>query len=125
LRLKEGGEMKAIVLNLMRWVALLVFLSAFSRLASAQSGTVSSPGGKLFNAKCTMCHGLDGAGKTMMGEKLKIPDLRSEDVQKQSDAQLKEVITNGKAKMPAFKGKLMPEQVGQLVVEIRDLSKTK
>jgi hypothetical protein len=51
------------------------------------------------------------AGKTMLGRKLKIPNLRSEEVQKQTDTQLKEVITNGKAKMPAYKGKLTPQQI--------------
>jgi cytochrome c6 len=117
--------MKAVVPNLMRLTALAVCLTVFSGLAPAQSGAVSSPGEKLFNAKCTMCHGPDGAGKTMMGEKLKAPDLRSEEVQKQTNAQLTEVITNGKAKMPAFKGKLTPEQVGQLVIEIRDLGKSR
>ncbi len=116
--------MKAMIRNLMGWVGLLVFVSAFSALASAQ-GMASSPGATLFKSKCAMCHGPDGAGKTMMGERLKVPDLRSEEVQKQTDAQLTEAIDAGKGKMPAYKGKLTPEQVGQLVAEIRDMGKTK
>jgi mono/diheme cytochrome c family protein len=43
-------------------------------------------GESLFKGKCAMCHGADGAGKTMMGEKLKIPDLHSFDVQKKPDS---------------------------------------
>src|SRR5437016_1882289 len=50
----------------------------------------------LFKSKCAMCHGPDGAGKTMMGEKLKIPDLQSADVQKKTDADLKAIIAKGK-----------------------------
>lgn len=55
----------------------------------------------LFKSKCAMCHGPDGAGKTVMGEKLKILALQSADVQKKSDTDLKIIITKGKDKMPA------------------------
>jgi len=77
----------------------------------------------LFKSKCAMCHGPDGAGKTMMGEKLKIPDLQSADVQKKSDADLKTVITKGKDKMPAYETKLSKDQIDKLTGFIRDLAK--
>jgi cytochrome c6 len=77
----------------------------------------------LFKSKCAMCHGPDGAGKTMMGEKLKIPDLHSADVQKKSDANLKAVISKGKDKMPGYETKLTKEQIDSLVACIRDLAK--
>lgn len=77
----------------------------------------------LFKGKCGMCHGPDGAGKTMMGEKLKIPDLQSADVQKKSDADLKAIIIKGKNKMPGYETKLSKEQVDRLVAHIRDLAK--
>jgi mono/diheme cytochrome c family protein len=76
-----------------------------------------------FKGKCAMCHGPDGAGKTMMGEKLKIPDLRSADVQKKSDADLKAVIAKGKDKMPGYETKVTKEQIDALVAYIRDLAK--
>jgi cytochrome c len=78
---------------------------------------------KVFQDKCTPCHGLDGAGKTTMGMMLKIPDLRSDDVQKQTDADLNRIITKGKNKMPAFDGKLKKEQIEKLVGYIRELGK--
>ena len=77
----------------------------------------------LFKSKCAMCHGPDGAGKTMMGEKLKIPDLQSADVQKKSDADLKTIIIKGKDKMPEYGTKLSKEQIDCLVKYIRDLAK--
>ena len=80
-------------------------------------------GGSLFKGKCAMCHGPDGAGKTAMGEKLKIPDLQSADVQKKSDADLKAVINKGKEKMPAYETKLSKEQIDNLVAYIRELAK--
>jgi mono/diheme cytochrome c family protein len=80
-------------------------------------------GENLFKGKCGMCHGPDGAGKTMMGEKLKISDLRSADVQKKTDADLKAIIIKGKDKMPAYETKLNKEQIDKLVAHIRDLAK--
>jgi cytochrome c6 len=80
-------------------------------------------GESLFKAKCAMCHGPDGAGKTVMGQKLKIPDLHSAEVQKKTDAELTQIITKGKDKMPAYEGKLTGEQIGKLVGFIREAGK--
>ena len=80
-------------------------------------------GESLFKAKCAMCHGPDGVGKTTMGQTLKIPDLHSEDVQKLSDADLTQIVTKGKNKMPAYEAKLSKEQIAQLVGFVRDLAK--
>ncbi|HTQ96418.1 MAG TPA: cytochrome c, partial [Candidatus Acidoferrum sp.] len=52
-----------------------------------------------FKSKCAPCHGADAKGKDAMGTR----DLSSEEVQKQSDADLSTIITSGKNKMPAFK----------------------
>jgi mono/diheme cytochrome c family protein len=86
-------------------------------------GRAEDTGESLFKGKCAMCHGPDGAGKTMMGEKLKIPNLQSADVQKKSDADLKTIITKGKDKMPEYGTKLSKEQIDALVKYIRDLAK--
>lgn len=90
----------------------------FSPSAGAQE-----TGESLFKGKCAMCHGPDGAAKTIMGEKLKIPDLHSADVQKKSDADLKSIITKGKDKMPGYETKLSKEQIDKLIAFIRDLAK--
>lgn len=61
-----------------------------------------------------------------MGKQLGVTDLRSDDVQKQTDAQLTESITNGKGKkMPAYKGKITDDQIKGLVGYIRELAKKK
>jgi len=80
-------------------------------------------GESVFKSKCAMCHGADGAAKTTMGEKLKIPDLHSADVQKMSDADLKTIIGKGKDKMPGYETKLSKEQIDLLVAFIRNLGK--
>jgi cytochrome c6 len=76
-----------------------------------------------FKAKCAACHGATGAGDTAMGKNMKIRDLASADVQAQTDAQLNDIITKGKNKMPAYDGKLSKDQISDLVKYIRSLKK--
>ncbi|HLV94219.1 MAG TPA: cytochrome c [Candidatus Acidoferrales bacterium] len=83
--------------------------------AHAQSG------GALFKAKCAPCHGPDGKGDTSMGKMLKVRDLSSAGVQKQTNAELTAVIEDGKGKMPAYKGKLSGGEIKELVSFIRSL----
>jgi mono/diheme cytochrome c family protein len=95
-------------------------------IASAASVMAQNASAKdLFVSKCAMCHGPDGSAQTTMGKNLKIRDFHSADVQKQSDADLKTVITKGKGKMPAFEGKLTGEQIDQLVGYLRGIGKQK
>jgi len=85
--------------------------------------TFADTGADLFKAKCAACHGASGAGDTTMGKNLKLRDMGSADVQKQSDDELATIITKGKGKMPAYDGKLTKEQVNELVKYIRTLKK--
>jgi cytochrome c553 len=108
----ERKEMKPIL----SWILLLGLLVSVNCLAD------STDSAALFKSKCAMCHGPDGTASTTMGKSLAIKSYKSPDVQKQSDADLKNTITNGKGKMPSYKT-LTPEQVDGLVKYIRDLSK--
>ena len=108
----KSATCKNLALFAVTLVTLILPLASF-----ADEGT------DLFKSKCAMCHGPDGAGKTMMGEKLKIPALQSADVQKKSDADIKTIITRGKDKMPAYEAKLSKEQIEKLAGFIRDLAK--
>ncbi|MGA8036839.1 MAG: cytochrome c [Candidatus Acidiferrales bacterium] len=76
-----------------------------------------------FKTKCAVCHGADGSGDTPVGKGMKLHDLRSADVQKQTDAELTAIITNGKGGMPAYKDKLSSDQIKQLVAFIRQMAK--
>lgn len=98
---------------------VLLTLTLIPTLSFAQAGEVT------FKAKCAMCHGPDGSGKTTMGQKLGIRDLRSPEVQKQTDAELAQIVTKGKNKMPAYDGKLTKEQIDQVVALVRELGKKK
>jgi cytochrome c6 len=104
-------------------LALAILIPATVGFVVADSVAQTSPSGDLFKGKCASCHGPDGSGKTTMGTMLKIRDLRSDDVQKQTDAELNSIIAKGKNKMPAFDAKLKKEQIEQLVGFIRQLGK--
>jgi mono/diheme cytochrome c family protein len=103
--------------NLLRaFLAVLTFALVFSTWTFAD-------GGADFKAKCAMCHGADGKGDTAMGKKFGLKDMGSAEVQSKSDADLTGIITNGKDKMPSYKGKLTDAQIGDVVKFIRTLKK--
>jgi mono/diheme cytochrome c family protein len=92
--------------------------------ASAAFAADAAPGAaEIYKAKCSSCHGPDGAGQTPAGKAMKVRDIRAADVQKQSDSDLQKVISDGKAKMPAYKSKLSVADISSLVAYIRGLSK--
>jgi mono/diheme cytochrome c family protein len=57
-----------------------------------------------------------------LGKIIKIRDLGSADVQNLSDAELADIITKGKGKMPAYNGKLTTDEISDLVKWIRTLN---
>jgi mono/diheme cytochrome c family protein len=77
-----------------------------------------------FKGKCAMCHGPDGAGSTV-GKSMNVPDLRSAAVQKLPDAQLIQIISEGKGGMPPFKNSLSDDQIHSLVAYVRSLNAKK
>jgi len=94
------------------------------RLSWATDTPGAQDGAAAFKTKCVACHGPDGAG-TAVGKSLKAPDLRSEAVQKQSDADLATFIANGKGNMPSFKSSTSDEQIRALVMHVRSLAPKK
>lgn len=97
----------------------LVVMMALSAVGVAQNSSAKD----LFASKCAVCHGPDGSAKTSIGKSMKIRDFHSPDVQKQSDADLKAMITKGKGKMPAFENKLTAQQIDDLAAYVRELAK--
>jgi cytochrome c6 len=102
--------MKRIVLALAILAMLLAPLAAFA-----------ADGAAVYKAKCASCHGPDGKGETAIGKSMKLRSLASADVQKTTDADLTKIISDGKGKMPAYKGKLSADEIKALVTYIRTL----
>lgn len=102
----------------------LIILILLSSLFIAQSYAADSAAA-VFTSKCAMCHGADGQGKTSMGAKFNIKNLASPEVQKQSDAELTQIIAKGKNKMPAYDTKLTKDEIAQLTAYIKAFGKKK
>lgn len=94
-------------------VAVVAACSAWSFAADS--------GADLYKTKCASCHGAAGKGDTAMGKTMKVKDLGSEEVQKQSDADLTTIIEKGKKPMPPYEGKLTKDQITDLVKYLRTL----
>ncbi len=98
----------------------MVYALAFTVLClMVVQPVLAQSGADLFKQKCAMCHGPDGKGQTAMGKNMKLRDLSSADVQKQSDAILKDIALKGKGKMPA--PKITDAQASDVVKFIRSL----
>jgi mono/diheme cytochrome c family protein len=65
----------------------------------------AAAGKDVFLKKCKTCHGEDGQGNQSMAKLLKttITPLDSEEVQSKSDAEIKQIVTEGKGKMKPVK----------------------
>lgn len=108
-------------------LALALAIFCILPLASVRAADKDDDAAKvksLFGANCKYCHGVDGGG-TPVGQSMNAPDLRSEAVQKHTDAQLTDQITNGKGNMPPFKNSLAPDQIQSLVRYVRQLGAAK
>jgi cytochrome c len=109
--------------RVLRRFAVLASLLCAGVFAYGQAHANS--GQALFKARCALCHGEDGKGKTNLGQQLKAFDLNSAKVQKNSNAQLKQVILQGKGNMPPFQSQLNAEQVDEILKYVRHFGKKK
>lgn len=112
-------ELKRVVV-----VAFTFSILALSILFQASSHAAITPagdGGATYKAKCIACHGADGSGNTTTGKTLKVRDLRSAEVQKQSDDQLFNIIAKGKEKMPGYEKTLGADKCKELAGYVRHL----
>lgn len=102
-------------------VRMFTIAAAFAVLLSVPLSARAQDGATIFKSKCVGCHAADGTGSAM-GKKMGAHDFTTAEVQGMSDAQLTDIITNGKNKMPKY-GSLKPEDIKGLVAYIRTLKK--
>src|SRR5216684_5549568 len=114
----EHHVMFASTILLVLFVGLTLFVVSIVR---ASPGPDSAAGSVTFRTKCVMCHGQDGGGSEV-GKSMNVPDLRAQAVQKLPDAELAQIISNGKAGMPSFKNSLSRDQIHGVVTHIRSLA---
>ena len=107
----------------MQRIDLKVFTIAtvFAVVLSVPRSAGAQDAATIYKSKCASCHAADGTGSAM-GKKMGALDFTTAEVQGMSDAQLADIITNGKNKMPKY-GSLKPEDIKGLVAYIRTLKK--
>ena len=102
----------------MRSARIVILLAVVLGLMIPTAIFAQSGGADTFKAKCAMCHGPDGKKENpALGTKA----LTGPDVQKMSVAELTAAITNGKGKMPAYKGKLTDDQIKAVAEYVKTL----
>ena len=74
-----------------------------------------------FTKNCVPCHGEKGEGGLVKIEnkQIKVPSLKSDHAIKHTDDQITKMITNGEEAMPAFKDKMTPAEIAELVKFVR------
>ena len=124
--------LKMKTLGSMKFVCGLAIAAAFALSTPAYAGVEA--GKAMFDNSCINCHGKAGAGNPAQDKfwNMRIPRLGEDYVQKKPDDEIRDVILNGRRKMPAaVQGKphtdsatkVKPEQVPDLIAYIRTLKK--
>ena len=74
-----------------------------------------------YGKNCEACHGPTGVGGLVKVEdkQIKVASLKAEHAIKHTDEQLAKTITNGEEAMPAFKDKMTPAEIADMVKFIR------
>ncbi len=100
--------------------------SSMTQFVSAAGGDAAK-GKSIFQAKCVTCHGTQGKGDGPIGKQLKPPagDFTSAESKKKSDAELLDVIQNGKPKtaMVAWKSQLSEAEIQDVLAYVLTLRK--
>ena len=108
------------------WSLLLAL--AFG-LGSAQAADKKTQ--RLFDSKCSACHGKDGKAQTEKGKKMAMRDMATPEFQKGTDDDFKKAILDGskkdrdgvKQEMDPFKDELKGPEVDALIALVREFKK--
>ncbi|HEX8148712.1 MAG TPA: cytochrome c [Pyrinomonadaceae bacterium] len=100
-------------------------VSVVSKAAETKKGRGPSQaerGRAVYEARCTRCHGADGAGRTRMAEIVEPPDMSDPAWQRsRSTSRMVASVSNGLGQMPAFKKKLSRQEIAAAVAYVRTL----
>jgi len=100
-----------------------VLLAASTSYSASPAGDAAA-GKDVYLKKCKVCHGEDGHGNQGMAKILNttIPSFDSDEVQSQSDAEIKKVIVEGKGKMKPVKD-MSDTDVDNVIAYVRTFKK--
>lgn len=99
-----------------RKLVAVLLLTALMTMSAAAFAADS--GADLYKAKCQGCHGADGTPSAMAAKMGAKPLDKAK-----AEKDYIDVTTNGKNKMPAYKGKLTDEQIKAVAAFMKGLAK--
>jgi hypothetical protein len=102
-------------LKILGFSLVLFCLLVFAQTSTAEGTLTENP---VFQQNCAKCHGKTAEGRHFAG-----PSLVSEKTIAVSADDLRNIIANGKHRMPTFAGKLTSEEINTLVEQIKSLNK--
>jgi mono/diheme cytochrome c family protein len=84
---------------------MITVLAAITLSATGGLAADAKAGKEVYDKSCKSCHGPDGAPVAAIAKMMKVEmkDLKSTEVQKMSDPDMKTAITDGKGKMKPIK----------------------
>ncbi|HSY33528.1 MAG TPA: cytochrome c [Verrucomicrobiae bacterium] len=106
--------MKTYPLTIAMSAVCFVVGAALAQTASSGTKLIENP---LYKKECAKCHGKTAEGRHFGG-----PSLISDKDAAASVDDLRNIIANGKGRMPKYAGKLTPEEIDGLVQQIRVLN---
>jgi mono/diheme cytochrome c family protein len=104
-------ELKTYQLTIATCAVGLVVTAALAQTPSSGAKLTESP---VYKKECAKCHGKTAEGRHFAG-----PSLISDKSAATSVDDLRNVIANGKGRMPKYTGKLTSEEIDSLVRQIR------
>ena len=97
-----------------RFAVAFAIFSAVAGHAQDSSSAVSLTANPVYQQNCAKCHGKTAEGRFMAG-----PSLVSEKTTAMSPEDLRNIITDGKKRMPKFAGKLAASDIDSLVSQVK------
>jgi mono/diheme cytochrome c family protein len=98
--------------------SVLFALSALHAQTSSSESEATLIANPLYTKHCAKCHGKTAEGRHFAG-----PSLISPKAAAMSTDDLRNMIANGKGRMPKFAAKVKPEEIEVLVQQIQALDK--
>ena len=77
----------------------IMIILGFAAAATVLQAADATAGKAAYDKSCKSCHGADGTPSAGMAKAMNLKDLKSPEVQTESDDDLKKIITDGKGKM--------------------------
>jgi cbb3-type cytochrome c oxidase subunit III len=120
-------KLKAAVVLCLVALAALAHVGAFAQTkkeAKKEPDKLVERGKSVYAARCIRCHGVDGQGRTTIGQMTEAPDLTDAKWRAgRSRSRMIESVTHGRGGMPAFSKKLTKEEIAAAVAYVRTLKR--